>query len=169
MKTLKISAVIFFMALLNIISVKAQNRPLTASINKVIDNYLALKNALINADGTAAENKAKNLLASINDVPQNNMPAAQLSLWTKYAAKLQYDSRHISEVDRVPHQREHFASLSNNLFAVLKGFKLNQKDLYREYCVMTSNYYISEIPKGKDPYMGMANCSKVKETLPAVK
>jgi hypothetical protein len=67
----------------------------------------------------------------------------------------------------VPHQREHFAGLSNNLYSILKEFKLNKTILYRQYCLMGKQYYLSEYDKGKDPYMGMNNCSRVAETLPA--
>jgi len=169
MKTLKISAFILLMVIFCPAMANAQDVPLPKAINKVIDSYLALKNTLISADGNAAQNKAKDLLAALSEVPQKGMTPAQLALWTKYAEKLKYDSRHMLEVNLVLHQREHFASLSTNLFAVLKGFKLNQKNLYWEYCVMKSTYYLSETDKGKDPYMGMANCSKVKETLPGVK
>ena len=169
MKTLKIYTLTLLIAFFYAITVHAQDVSLSKSFNKLIDSYIVLKNTLISGDGNTAENNAKDLMAALSEVQQKAMTPAQSALWTKYAEKLKFDSRHISEVDRVAHQREHFASLSTNLFAVLKGFKLNQKNLYWEYCVMKSNYYISEIPKGKDPYMGMANCSKVKETLPGVK
>lgn len=75
----------------------------------------------------------------------------------------------MSEVPHVGHQREHFASLSNNLYAFIKKLKLNQTILYRQYCSMDKQYYLSETDKGKDPYMDMTNCSKVIETLPVVK
>ncbi|MFI5137891.1 MAG: DUF3347 domain-containing protein [Sphingobacteriales bacterium] len=169
MKVLKITAWSLLMTMLFIIPVKAQNAALNKSINTVISNYLALKDALISADGNAAESKAKVLLASINEVPKTGFTAKQLTLWTSYEPKLEFDSRHISEVNAVPHQREHFASLSNNLFAVLKGLKLNQKTLYRQYCTMKQQYFLSDATDGKDPYMGMAHCSKVTETLPAAK
>src|ERR1700689_4221853 len=109
MKALKVTALSFLMALLFIVQAKAQDAALGKSVNQIIDNYIGLKNALINADGAAAQNNAKELLAAINAIPTKGMSSTQLNLWNKYEAKLQYDSRHISEVDRVPHQREHFA------------------------------------------------------------
>jgi len=165
-RQLTLFAFLLFAIIVNAISpAEAQNTVLSKSINTVIDNYLSLKDALTNADGNTAETAAKALLASLNTVPQSGLTKDQAALF----GKLEYDSRHISEVNLVPHQREHFASLSKNLFALVKGLKLNKKDLYWEYCSMRSTYYISESPKGKDPYMGMSSCSKVKETLPGVK
>jgi len=153
------------MALFFIVPASAQNSALTKSVNIVIDNYLAVKNALTTGDGTLAAAKSKLLLASVNEIQKTGLSADQVAL----LGKLEYDSRHISEVPRVAHQREHFASLSNNLYAFIKKSKLNQTTLYRQYCTMDKQYYLSETDKGKDPYMGMTNCSKVVETLPAAK
>jgi hypothetical protein len=167
MKTLKIIALSFLIAMLFKAPVKAQSAALNNSINTVITNYLALKDALIVADGNAAENKAKALLQSINNVPKSGFNAKQLTLWSGYEPKLEYDSRHISEVNVIPHQREHFASLSRNLYEVLKGLKMNKKPIYLQYCLMKQQYFLSDGTGGKDPYMSMEHCSKVKETLPA--
>ena len=169
MKTTKTIILSFIMAAIFGISTEAQNPTLNKSVNTLITNYLALKDALIAADGNTAESKAKALLASINEVPKSDFNSQQLALWTKYEAKLQYDSRHISEVNLVAHQREHFANLSNNLYEVLKGLKLNAKPLYRQYCLMKKQYFLSDGTGGKDPYMGMEHCSNVKETLPAAR
>ncbi|EHQ27419.1 uncharacterized protein DUF3347 [Mucilaginibacter gracilis] len=164
MKTLKTTALFLAMAVLSILTVKAQNAQ-TKPINTVITNYLSLKDALVSGDGTVAEAKAKTLLASIGEVPKTGLSADEAAL----LPKLEFDSRHISEVNKIDHQREHFASLSNNLYTLVKKLKVNNSVLYRQYCTMTKRYFLSDSDKGKDPYMGMANCSKVTETLPAAK
>jgi hypothetical protein len=164
MKTLKTTALFLAMTLLSILTVKAQITQ-TKPINTVITNYLALKDALVSGDGTVAEAKAKILLASIGEIPKTGLNADEAALMPK----LEFDSRHIREVNKIDHQREHFASLSNNLYTLVKKLKVNNNVLYRQYCTMTKRYFLSESDKGKDPYMGMANCSKVTETLPAAK
>ncbi|WP_428329956.1 DUF3347 domain-containing protein [Mucilaginibacter sp.] len=169
MRSLKIFSLSIIIALIVTTRSNAQDAALSKPINAVIDNYIALKNALAAGDASLAKSDAKTLLSAINSVPVKSMNKSQLAMWTNYSAKLQFDSRHISEVDMLHHQREHFASLSNNLYTVLKDLKLNKAPLYHQYCEMKQQYFISETEKGKDPYMGMSNCSKVKETLPAVK
>ena len=164
MKTLKTTAILFAMTLLSVLTVQAQNAQ-TKPVNTVINNYLALKDALISGDGNIASTKAKSLLASIGEVPKTGLSTEEAAL----LPKLEFDSRHISEVNKIAHQREHFASLSNNLYTLVKKLKVNNTVLYRQYCTMNKAYYLSETDKGKDPYMGMANCSKVTETLPAAK
>jgi hypothetical protein len=164
MKSLK---TIFFILVISIIisPLKAQDSALIKPVNALIDNYLALKNALVIGNGDLAAAKGKLLLASVNEVPKAGLRSEEVAL----LAKLEYDSRHISEVPHVAHQREHFANLSNNLYTFLKDLKVNKITLYRQYCVMNKQFFLSESAGGKDPYMGMANCSKVKGTLPAVK
>ncbi|WPU91751.1 DUF3347 domain-containing protein [Mucilaginibacter sabulilitoris] len=164
MNPLKITALSFVITLASIVTVKAQTA-LSKPVNAVITNYLALKDALVSGDGAAAETKARTLLTGIDDIPKAGLSADEAAL----LPKSEFDSRHISEVNKIAHQREHFASLSNNLYALVKKLKLNNTILYRQYCTMTKAYYLSETDKGKDPYMGMANCSKVTETLPPAK
>ncbi|EHQ26415.1 DUF3347 domain-containing protein [Mucilaginibacter paludis] len=164
MKTLKTTVLFWAITLLSIVTVKAQS-PQAKPLNTVITNYLALKDALVSGDGTVAEAKAKTLLASVGEVPKTGLSGDEAAL----LPKLEFDSRHISEVNKIAHQREHFASLSNNLYTLVKKLKINNTVLYRQYCTMTKAYYLSGSDKGKDPYMGMSNCSKVTETLPAAK
>ena len=99
------------------------------------------------------------------------MTAAQQSTWKNYADKLSFDSRHISETTAVDHQREHFASLSKNTYAVLKAFSANSQALYLQYCPMKKASWISDKPAIENPYYGkgMPDCGSVKETLKAAK
>jgi hypothetical protein len=160
MNTLKIIFLSFVIVLASIVTVKAQT-DLSKPVNNMITKYLALKDALANSDGASAETKASGLLVAFGEIPKLGLTADEAAL----LPKLEFDSRHISEVNKIAHQREHFASLSNNLYTFVKKVKLNNIVLYREYCTMTKTYYLSAANKGKDPYMGMANCSKVTETL----
>ena len=165
MKKLRLISLIVTIVTAFMLPAFAQTALISKPVNTVISNYLEVKNALANNDGDAASAKAKTLLASLNELPLKSLNASQNALVTKLA----YDSRHISEVNRVAHQREHFASLSDNLYTLIKGLKLNQQVLYRQYCSMTKKYFLSESDKGKDPYMGMSNCSKVTEIITAIK
>ena len=164
MKTLKITVVIIAAGLLPSKITLAQNNAIAASINVVVKNYLAVKTALAANDGAAAENKAAALLVSLNSVP-TGFSSNKATL----ISKMQYDSRHISEVNRIGHQREHFVSLSDNLYLLLKDLKVNTMTVYREYCTMNKSHYLTDNEKAADPYMGMTNCSRTVETLQAVK
>jgi hypothetical protein len=155
-------------ALFSISTVNAQN---TTSNDSVLIAYYKVKNALISGDGNTTSAKAKDLLAAISAFPADKLSAADKTTWTKYAAKLQFDARHIAENNSIAHQREHFASLSENMFATIKGLKLNTATVYRAYCPMKKSYWLSEAAAIKNPYYAeeMLTCGEVKQTLPAAK
>ncbi len=143
----------------------ARDTGVNTAINTVTKQYLALKNALAAGDAPTAASAAKTLMTTLQAVPEKAMTAAQLQTWKKYKEKLVFDSDHISEQNELAHKRDHFATLSDNVFLLLKGLKINNTVLYRQYCTMTKHYFVSESAGGKDPYMGMLNCSKVTDTL----
>ncbi|GAA4097286.1 DUF3347 domain-containing protein [Mucilaginibacter panaciglaebae] len=143
----------------------------SVSINSIMTGYLDLKNSLVTDDNAAAQLKAKALYDQITTVQTKDMTPKELSTWKNYADKLSFDSRHISESQSIDHQREHFASLSKNVYAVLKVFQLNTGPLYWQYCPMKKASWLSDKQAIENPYYGksMLDCGSVKETLTAAK
>jgi hypothetical protein len=167
MKTLK---VILFLAFIlsGLNPAKADPPTLSTALNNVTKAYLGLKNALVSNSGALAQSKAMEMINALNSVPDKEMTADQHTLWFKYLNKLEFDGRHINESSAIDHQREHFASLSDNFFTVVKAFKLNTTTLYRQYCPMKKLYWVSESATIKNPYYGngsMTECGVNKETL----
>ena len=169
MKTLNTLALTLILALGTVLAnaVPASNN----SIDKIINAYLDVKNALVSGDGNAVKSKAKDLLAALSAKQDANLTADQQKVLAKYQEKLLFDSRHMSETNVIDHQREHFASLSKNMYEVVKGVKMNSAPIYEQYCPMKKAYWLSESDQIKNPYFGskMLTCGKVTETLAAVK
>jgi hypothetical protein len=150
----------------------AQKAASNSTINKITTAYLGVKNALAAGNGTTAGAKAKELFATLSAQPDKGLKPDQQKLFDGYLDKLKFDSRHISETTAVDHQREHFASLSKNLYAVLKGLKMNTSTIYMEYCPMKKAYWLSESSAIKNPYYSdkmMSTCGRVAATLPPAK
>ena len=169
MKTIKTLSVMLVMAF-SISFAKAA--PATNSIDKIINDYLGLKNALAAGDGQDAQTKAKELFTDLSAQPEKGLNPDQQKLLASYIDKLKFDSRHISETTAVGHQREHFESLSKNMYTVVKGLKTNTATLYQQYCPMKKAYWLSETATIKNPYYNdkeMATCGKVTATLNATK
>jgi hypothetical protein len=168
MKILKTISLVLLMAM-SIASAKAQAA--SNNIDKITGAYLGVKDALVASDGTATQGKAKELFALLSAQPDKGLNTAQQKVLAGYIDKLKYDSRHMSETTTVDHQREHFASLSKNMYEVLKRLKLNTTTLYEQYCPDKDSYWLSESSAIKNPYWGkvMLTCGTVKETLVAVK
>ncbi|WP_158826990.1 DUF3347 domain-containing protein [Mucilaginibacter lacusdianchii] len=148
-------------ALLSFSQVKAQTAP---SKDAILSAYYGVKNALITSNAATTNAKAKEFQTAVNAVPADQLTEEQKD-------KLLFDARHIGESNDIAHQREHFANLSQNLYALVKAGKFNSSPIYRDYCPMKKSYWLSESAAIKNPYYGnqMLTCGEVKETLPAAK
>lgn len=139
-------------------------------ISKVLTAYLNLKNALVNNDGKTARASAKTMLDEIGKVPKDKMSSEQHTVWMKFMKKISYDATHISETDDIGHHREHFVTLSKNMYAVEKSSPTSTPVFY-QFCPMANEgkgaYWLSEQEKISNPYYGnkMNSCSSTKETI----
>jgi|SRR6185312_1709240 len=169
MKTIKyFTAIILFVATMQL---QAKAADVRTAINTAVKGYLDLKNALASDNSKNANDAAKKFTDALKGVSADQMNADQKQAWQKYGEKLRFDGEHISESKDIKHQREHFGSLSTNLYELLKSFKNNDQALYRQYCPMEKKYWISESATIKNPYLGkeMPECGVVRETLKAAK
>lgn len=148
-------------ALLSFSQVKAQTN---SSNDAILTAYFGIKNALADGKAATANAKAKEFQNAVNVVSADQLAGAQKN-------KLLFDARHIGESNNITHQREHFAKLSENVYALVKAGKFNSATVYRDYCPMKKSYWLSEAAAIKNPYYGnqMLTCGEVKETLPAAK
>src|SRR5579871_1756337 len=142
MKTLKyFAAIILFVA-----TTQLQAKPMGArnAINLALKSYFDLKNALAADDSKSANDAAKKFTDALKEINANDLNADQKQAWQQYGEKLRFDGEHISVSNDIAHQREHFGSLSTNLYALLKSFKDNDQALYHQYCPMAKKYWLSE-------------------------
>jgi copper chaperone CopZ len=137
---------------------------------EVYTTYFALKDALVINDGVMASNKAKELFKAIDKTSMDKMNSAQHTVWMKYMDKLSYDAEHIKGVTETEHQREHFNSLSKNMFEVMKVIKPSYQ-VYFDHCPMYNDGkggdWISKEAVIKNPFYGsqMMSCGKTVETI----
>ena len=137
---------------------------------EVFAAYFGLKDALAKDDGVAAAAKSKELFKAIDNAKMDAMQTAQHNVWMKYMEKLSYDAEHIKGVTELEHQREHFISLSKNMFEVMKAFKTDAP-VYYDFCPMANDgkgaTWLSIQEKISNPYLGkqMPTCGKVQETI----
>ncbi|MEO6521274.1 MAG: DUF3347 domain-containing protein [Mucilaginibacter sp.] len=157
-----------FIALLITASAKAQTT-LSGSVNKVLTAYINLKNALVADNSKLANDRGKEFTAALKEVNPAQMNDKQKTTWKAYGEKLRFDGEHISESDKLAHQREHFTSLSKNMIAVTKALKLNSTIVYEQYCPMKKASWLSETAAIRNPFYGkdMEDCGSVKETIKA--
>lgn len=137
---------------------------------EVYTAYFGLKDALIANDGVTVSSKAKELFKAIDKVPMDKLAAEQHTVWMKYMTKLSYDAEHIKGVTETEHQREHFSSLSKNMFEVMKVIKPSYP-VYYDHCPMYNDGkggdWVSKESAIKNPFYGsqMLTCGKTVETI----
>jgi hypothetical protein len=143
-----------------------QAEPLT----DVFNAYFAIKDALIKDDGNTAAEKAKELFKAIDAVKMESLAPNQHTVWMKYMEKLSYDAEHIKSTREAEHQREHFATLSKNMYEVIKVSKPGYA-VYYDHCPMYNDgkgaNWLSKESGIKNPFYGsqMLSCGKTVETI----
>lgn len=139
-------------------------------LSLVFDNYFAVKDALVNTDGSAASAKAKKLLLAINSVNMGSFTAEEHTVWMKVLADLKRDTKKIADSQDIAVQRDQFSALSTNMYSVMKVSQLAQTTYY-QFCPMANDgagaNWLSKENTVKNPYYGsqMLSCGKTVETL----
>ena len=146
------------------------NGQTNTGINRVLNAYIQLKDALVKSDGASSSSASKTLLTSIQEVNMSELNTETHTQWMKVVNELKEAAEHISETKEITHQRDHFMSLSKNLYAVIKVSK-SEMPIYYQFCPMANKgkgaNWLSLENKIKNPYYGnqMLTCGKVVETI----
>lgn len=139
-------------------------------LKAVFDNYFALKDELLKTDGNTASAKAAILLLTINRVEMQTLKTEEHNVWMRIVKNIKEDAEHISDTKDIKHQREHFVTLSKNIYALIKVSK-QETPIYYQFCPMANNgkgaNWLSKENTVKNPYYGsmMLNCGEVVETI----
>lgn len=139
-------------------------------LKSVFVNYFTLKDALVKSDGNLASAKANDLLNALNSVQMNKLSNEEHTVWMKVMKDLKFDTEHIEETKDVGHQRDHFNTLSDNMYQLLKVSK-QETPTYYQHCPMANNgkgaNWLSKENEIKNPYYGsqMLSCGKTVETI----
>lgn len=122
---------------------------------KIYQQYLDVKDALVNDNTSEAQENAKDLAETLKDTKnQDALDAAQK----------------IAGTEDVHQQREAFSKLTAAMEPVLKG-ALASGEVYKLYCPMAFNgkgdYWYTNSADIHNPYMGqkMENCGRVADTI----
>lgn len=141
-----------------------------APLNKVIDFYLKMKDALVSTDSKAAAKAGTEMLSNIKIVKVDNMPAAMANDWNNNRQQLESAVQKLTQEVNIDAQRQLFMTLSPMVLKIAKtaGY---QEPLYYQFCPMANNgkgaNWISQFAEIKNPFYGsmMLNCGQTVETI----
>lgn len=142
----------------------------THQLNAVFDGYFTLKDALVKTDGNLASAKAKLLKDAITAIKMEKLAMDVHTVWMKLVNGLTEDAAHINETKDIAHQRDHFMSLSKNMYELIKVAKTSDP-VYYQFCPMANNgkgaNWLSRESGIKNPYYGvqMLTCGSTVETI----
>lgn len=142
----------------------------TNQLKTVFDNYFLLKDALVKTDGKTASAVSKDLLTSLNTVQMDQLPMDIHMVWMKVMKQLKEDAEHISDTQDIKHQRDHFMTLSKDMYELMKVSK-SETPIFYQFCPMANSgkgaNWLSRDSAIKNPYYGsqMLSCGKTVETL----
>jgi Cu(I)/Ag(I) efflux system membrane fusion protein len=140
-------------------------------LNNVLDQYLNLKNSLVNDDSEKALKYSKNLKIALSEVDMKLISGEDHIKWMKISGDLSKDISVLISSDELGKQRLAFQTLSNNLYIAVKTFGLMGKKLYYQFCPMFDNnkgaFWLSETEEIRNPYFGakMMSCGETRESL----
>ncbi|QGY45840.1 DUF3347 domain-containing protein [Maribellus comscasis] len=141
------------------------------SASAIIDNYLALKDALVADNSKKAANSGKMLFEAFEEFDISAQPKSEQKELGEIIEVAREHAEHISENDgNIEHQREHFEMLSTDVkdLVIITG---TDRDLYQIFCPMYNNNeggsWLSASSEIKNPFFGskMLKCGSVQQNI----
>ena len=139
-------------------------------LKAVFDNYFLVKDALITSNGNSTASASKELVTAINNVKMDKLDMDVHMVWMKVVNTIQKDAENIANTKDVKIQRDHFTSLSKEIYTVIKISKY-ENPVYYQFCPMFNDgkgaNWLSKENVVKNPYYGsmMLSCGKTVETI----
>ena len=141
------------------------------SASAIIDNYLALKDALVHEDSKGAADFGKRLFDDFAKFDLSTQAKQQQEEVAEIIEDASEHAKHISENSKdIAHQREHFELLSKDIrdLVIIIG---SDRTLYQTFCPMYNNNkggaWLSTSKEIRNPYFGnrMLKCGTVQQEI----
>ncbi len=139
-------------------------------LNSVLENYITIKDALVNSNVTEATAKARLLIKSLSKVDMKLLKGEPHVYWMSKVKLITESTHQIINTKKLSEQKEAFSSLSNAIISSTKTFGVEKGTFYMQFCPMAGSdggFWLSKEEAIKNPYFGdeMLTCGSVKETI----
>ena len=140
-------------------------------INQIYNEYIGLKDALVQSDAVKASESASLLAQAAREFNFEPLqPEARVFL-EENIATIEERSEAIASSSGIEQQREYFYPLSQQMYQIMKAFVVRTEAVYYQYCPMAFDdagaYWLSNEKNIRNPYFGdrMLKCGEVKEVF----
>ncbi|MCO6499095.1 MAG: efflux RND transporter periplasmic adaptor subunit [Vicingus serpentipes] len=137
----------------------------------LFNQYIALKNALVESDFEKAKQKGTSLQQKLKTFDMTQLHDEAHELWMKKGKNIEAAINDFILAKNIDEQRISFEPLSENLSVVVEAFGLHGVKAYKDYCPMAVNdegaIWLSEIEEIRNPYFGekMLKCGEVQKVI----
>ncbi len=144
---------------------------LKAQVQKLLNQYFVLKDALVATQAEESATAAASLLQILKEADASQMDAADAAVYLTHSEQMQTAVAQIATEIDVEAQRVTFEQLTAEMLALVKAFKPSDETIYYQYCPMAFDfkgaYWLSNEKKVMNPYFGdkMLHCGKVAEEI----
>ncbi len=139
----------------------------SAFMKSLVQNYLAVKNALVNNDEPKAARTSARISELVKNFDKSLLTSDQKKVYDSVEDDLKEQAAQISK-NKIDEQREHFSAMSKDVFELAKAFG-SGTTLYHDHCPMYNNgsMWLSETKEIRNPYYGsaMMTCGSVVEVV----
>lgn len=141
------------------------------SASTVIDNYLALKDALVKEDSKNAAGLGTKMVSTLQKIKVKGVASQRKNEVASIIKDASQEAQHIADnSENIAKQREHFEPLTKNVkeLILITG---SDRALYQSYCPMYNKNkggaWLSESKEINNPYFGskMLRCGSVQQEI----
>ncbi len=140
-------------------------------LDKVMELYLSIKDALVGDESHKAMTQAKSLLLALDKVDMMLVKDDAHIYWMKQQVEIKKESESISKKMNIKEQRKSFESLSEAIIKAMQAFGSKSTQLYVQNCPMAADgkgaNWLSKSNEVLNPYYGeqMLTCGSVLDSI----
>jgi hypothetical protein len=149
----------------------AAGEPVKADIATLVDNYMFVKDALIDENPEAVKTQAQAVLTAAKKIDLSKLEGDQRNFAQEKLDEVKQSATNMINAANVGAQRENLELLSEATFSLTKAFGGSNETLYYQHCPMANNdqgaYWLSSSKEIRNPYFGnkMLKCGSTEEVL----
>lgn len=147
-----------------------------ASFENILNNYYALRDALVASDTGAANQAAAMLIAASDGLKLDELKATDtnnvvIPTAQTYTSGISSESKGLQGESDIEAKRKSFQMISGNLFDLARTVRYTKEKIYLLNCPMAFNNtgadWLSRSTEIKNPYFGskMLTCGSVKDSV----
>ncbi len=144
---------------------------LSKKLLQLADQYLLLKDQLVNSNPNGAKAEAEKIIIQIEEMNVSNLSEEAMSTWNIQVSAINEHVQKLIDSSDIEAQRKQFQFISDALITMMKSFGIYEGSLFVQHCPMAFDNaganWLSDEKAIRNPYFGdrMMKCGSVIEEI----